>query len=121
MPKDVTEKSDSLRCYEAAHRVARVTLEAQSGLGMDDVSKCLPGWIKTFCEKSEAGEGCVLSHSAVNAIAHTLIAARARQHRLISERDALRSWTITDSIVANFNEFSMDVADGKYDDILKSS
>jgi hypothetical protein len=66
------------------------TLAAEPDLGSGDVSKCLPGWIKTLCEKFEAGEGYTLSPSAVSALAHTLIAARVRCHRLIKERDEAR-------------------------------
>ncbi len=74
--------------YDFIHPAEQRTVEQQPSLGGDDVSKCLPGWIRTFCEKFESGEGFVMSHSAVNALCHTLIAARARCHRLIGERDA---------------------------------
>jgi hypothetical protein len=78
------------RGYEPVHPVEAKTLEHEPTIGSTDVSECLPGWIKTFCEKFEAGEGYVMSHEAVRALAHTLIAARARNHRLIAERDELQ-------------------------------
>lgn len=83
--------SAAAHSYEFVHQAEKITLEHQSSLGGDDVSKCLPGWIKTFCEKFEAGEGFEMSPSAVSAMVHTLIAARARCHRLIRERDAARN------------------------------
>jgi hypothetical protein len=73
------------------NEVERKTLEAQPTLGASDVSKCLPGWITTFCEKFEAKEGYTLTHSAVSALCHTLIAARARAKRLVAERDKNKS------------------------------
>jgi hypothetical protein len=78
---------------EPVHPVEADTRQAQPGLGTGDVSPCLPGWIKTFCEKYERGEGYVLSHSAVGAVCHTLIAARVRAARLIRERDEAREKT----------------------------
>lgn len=73
--------------YEFVHESERLTLEHEPSLGMDDVSKCLPGWVKTLCEAFARGNGITLSHDAVSNLAHTLIAARRRQHRLIAERD----------------------------------
>ena len=72
---------------ESLHPVEAKTRESQPELGKSDVSGCLPGWIKTFCEQFETEEGLELSRSAVNALGHTLIAARARQERLVRERD----------------------------------
>lgn len=65
-------------------------LEHDPELGSSDVSKCLPGWIKTFCEKFEQKQGYELSHDAVSALCHTLIAARIRAERLVRERDELK-------------------------------
>jgi hypothetical protein len=73
------------------HPLEIETREAEPNIGSGDVSKCLPGWIKTFCEKFEAGDGYTMSHAAVNALAHTLIAARARCERLARERDEARN------------------------------
>jgi hypothetical protein len=70
------------------HRVEQITLDAQPQLGQDDVSKCLPSWIKKLCEKFEESKGATLSHPGVNALCHTLIAARVRAERLVAERDA---------------------------------
>ena len=75
--------------YEYVHECERKTIEHQPGLGMDDVSKCLPGWVRSLCDAFEKGIGISLSHDAVSNLAHTLIAARRRQHRLIDERDEL--------------------------------
>lgn len=71
--------------YEPVHNVERDVLAGEPGIGTKNVSACLPGWIKTLCEKFEEGEGYHLSHGAVSALCHTLIAARSRQHRLIFE------------------------------------
>jgi hypothetical protein len=73
--------------YDFAHDAERATIEHDPSLGRDDVSRCLPGWIKTLCEASISGSGYALTPGALNALLHTLIAARARQHRLIRERD----------------------------------
>ena len=70
------------------HRVEQITLDAQPQLGQDDVSKCLPSWIEKLCEKFEQSKGVSLSHPGVNALCHTLIAARVRAERLVAERDA---------------------------------
>lgn len=69
------------------HPVARQAVEADPGLGAGDESACLPGWIRTFCEKFEAGRGMTLSPAAVRNLLHTLIAARQRARRLATERD----------------------------------
>lgn len=84
----VDRSADQGRLYDFMHYVEQRTLEHQPSLGDDDISKCLPGWVKTFCDKFESGEGFVMSPSAVSNLCHTLIAARARCHRLIRERDA---------------------------------
>lgn len=75
--------------YDTVHPCEEKVLANNPDIGKDDVSKCLPGWIKTFCEKFEAGKGYVMSPSTVSALCHTLIAGRARCHRLIKERDDL--------------------------------
>jgi hypothetical protein len=59
-------------------------------VGRSDVSECLPGWIWTMCDAFQKGEGYTLSHSAVSALAHTLICARVRAERLVRERDESR-------------------------------
>lgn len=63
-------------------------LEREPNLGGTDVSKCLPGWIKTFVQKFESREEYTLSHNAIGNLCHTLIAARIRAERLVRERDA---------------------------------
>ena len=72
------------------HPIEKATREAQPELGATDVSTCLPGWIDTFCKKFEEGKGYTLSPAAVNALCHTLIAARIRAERLVRERDEAR-------------------------------
>ena len=86
----VDQNCDGSHPYVPTHPQEEKLLLVDPSLGSEDVSKCLPGWIKTFCEKFEKGEGYVMSHSAVSALAHTLIAARVRCHRLIQERDDAR-------------------------------
>ena len=61
-------------------------------IGHGDASKCLPGWIKSFCKAHESGEGITLSPAATTALCHTLIAARARAERLVKERDELQRY-----------------------------
>jgi hypothetical protein len=73
------------------HQLEHKTLESDPNMGSSDVSKCLPGWIKTFCEKFEAKQGYLLTHAAVSALGHTLIAARVRAARLVGERDKNKS------------------------------
>jgi hypothetical protein len=75
------------------HRALVLLLAAEPNIGAGDESKCLPGWIRSFCEWLEAGKGVTLSHNAVSALAHTLIAARERAARLVRERDELRRST----------------------------
>lgn len=70
-----------------AELIAQI-LEREPDLGGTDVSKCLPGWIRTFCGKFEANEDYTLSHGQVGNLCHTLIAARIRAERLVRERDA---------------------------------
>lgn len=57
-------------------------------VGRGDVSPCLPGWIETMCDAFQRGEGYALTHSAVSALAHTLIGGRVRAERLVQERDS---------------------------------
>lgn len=76
--------------YEPLHKVEREAIEREPEIGKADVSLCLHSWIRSFCDNVENHVGCELSASACQALAHTLIAARARQHRLISERDEAR-------------------------------
>jgi hypothetical protein len=66
-------------------------LEREPDLGAGDESKCLPGWIDSFCKWFREGRGATLSHAAVSALAHTLIAARQRARRLVRERDEARN------------------------------
>ena len=73
--------------YEPVSCAERATLAGEPDIGMSDVSKCLPDWIRSLSVDFEAGSGCVLDHAHVNSLLHTLIAARRRQHRLIRERD----------------------------------
>lgn len=63
-------------------------ITADKTIGSTDESRCLPGWIESFCKWHEAGEGCTLSPSAVSALLHTLVAAKVRTERLVKERDA---------------------------------
>lgn len=91
LPDDVDAAPRPSRCYDAVHRRESQVWEAEPELGAGDVSICLPGWIKTFCQKFDEGKGYELSHNAVSALAHTLIAARVRCHRLIEERDEARA------------------------------
>ena len=72
------------------HRQVQMLLDAEPNLGSGDESKCLPGWINSFCEWFEKGEPVTLSHSAISALGHTLIAARERARRLVKERDEIR-------------------------------
>ena len=76
--------------YEPLHKVERDTIEREPQLGKTDVSLCLNSWIRFFCDKVENHVGAELSPSACQALGHMLVAARARQHRLISERDDAR-------------------------------
>jgi hypothetical protein len=69
------------------HSVESATITSDKLAGQEDVSKCLPGWIRTMCDAFEKGQGYILSHSAVSALAHTLICARMRAERLVLERD----------------------------------
>lgn len=69
------------------HRIERASREREPDIGHGDESLCLPGWIHTICEKFAEGNGYILSHSALEALGHTLIAARARAERLVRERD----------------------------------
>ena len=73
---------------KTVEEVIQLILNREPNLGSADVSKCLPGWIKTFVEKYELGKGFDMSHNAVGALAHTLIAGKLRVERLILERDA---------------------------------
>jgi hypothetical protein len=66
---------------------ATTIMKNEPPVGRSDVSECLPGWINTICNAYERGEGYTLSHSAVSALAHTLICARVRAERLVRERD----------------------------------
>jgi hypothetical protein len=88
MPQ-VNHSEESMN-YEPLHKVERETIEREPEIGKADVSLCLHSWIRSFCDNVENHVGCELSASACQALAHTLIAARARQHRLISERDEAR-------------------------------
>lgn len=66
--------------------IAKV-LAREPDLGSGDASKCLPGWINTFCKKFEEHQGYQMSHAAVGNLCHTLIAAKLRAERLVRERD----------------------------------
>ena len=72
------------------HPLVQKVLDDEPGIGSGDESKCLPGWIDSFCKWFEEGKGTTLSHDAVRALAHTLIAAQQRAKRLATERDARR-------------------------------
>lgn len=76
------------RDYDFIHAAEQATVEHDPNIGLGDVSKCLPGWIKTLCQANAAGRDHSLSAGSLGALLHTLIAARVRQHRLIGERDA---------------------------------
>jgi hypothetical protein len=73
------------------HPSVAATLAHEPDIGSTDESKCLPGWITSFCRKFEEGQGWALSHNAIIALCHTLIAARERSKRLVRERDEARS------------------------------
>ena len=75
----------------ADNATIRQVLENEPELGSGDESKCLPGWIDSFCEWYEKGEGQTLSKQAVTALFHTLLAARERARRLVRERDEARA------------------------------
>jgi hypothetical protein len=81
---NLKQQQESDAFYNA---VERATLESEPDIGSGDCSKCLPGWIETFCAKFQAGGGYMMSHAAVSALAHTLIAAKIRCERLVRERD----------------------------------
>jgi hypothetical protein len=68
-------------------------LKHEPNIGGTDESKCLPGWIATMEREWEAGGTYTLSHNAIGALLHTLVAARQRARRLVAERDAARMAT----------------------------
>lgn len=69
------------------HPVVRDAIAAEPDIGSGDASKCLPGWLNSFAEKFQAGEGWDMGPSCVRALFHTLIAAQQRTARLVRERD----------------------------------
>lgn len=76
--------------YHTVHPVEEKTLKAQPDLGRSDVSRCLPGWIKSLCMAWEHGGGVTLSQPQLGAVLHTLIAARARNAWNMEEKQKLR-------------------------------
>jgi hypothetical protein len=92
--------------------VERDTIEREPELGKTDVSLCLNSWIRFFCDKVENHVGAELSPSACQALGHMLVAARARQHRLISERDDARK----PLDLATFEPNTLDLADESKDE-----
>ena len=68
---------------------AKTIMKNDPPIGRGDVSPCLPSWINTMCDAFERGEGYTLSHGAVGALGHVLIASRVRAERLVDERDAV--------------------------------
>ena len=74
------------------HPLEEQVLANEPTIGQGDVSKCLPGWIESFCKAHAAGEGMTLSVNATTALCHTLIASRVRAERLVKERDELQAW-----------------------------
>lgn len=72
------------------HSVEKSVLENEPNIGAGDASKCLPSWIEYFCWWFEEGNGKLLDHATVTALAHTLIAARVRAERLVKERDEIK-------------------------------
>jgi hypothetical protein len=86
------------------HEVEAATITSDKLAGQEDVSKCLPGWIRTMCNAFEKGEGYTLSHSAVSALAHTLICARVRAERLVRERDEAREKNWADHYFRQWQE-----------------
>jgi len=68
---------------------AETIMKNDPPIGRGDVSPCLPSWINTMCDAFQRGEGYTLSHDAVGALAHTLIASRVRAERLVIERDVV--------------------------------
>lgn len=75
------------REYEALHHWEEKIWEQQPNLGKEDISKCLPGWIKSLCDKFDQGGEHKFSHHAIGNIVHTLMGARVRCYRLIRERE----------------------------------
>lgn len=69
------------------HPVIQQVLMREPDIGAGDESRCLAGWLDTFCNKWAVGEGITLNHAATGALLHTLIAARQRTRRLVQERD----------------------------------
>lgn len=67
------------------HKIEMITRECDPELGEGYESKCLPSWIKTFCDAVEKGEAVALSVDATKALCHTLIAARFRNQKLSSK------------------------------------
>jgi hypothetical protein len=86
------------------HEVEAATITSDKLAGQEDVSKCLPGWIKTMCDAFAQGKGYTLSHSAVSALAHTLICARVRAERLVRERDEAREKNWADHYFRQWQE-----------------
>ncbi len=86
------------------HVVEAATIASDTLAGQEDVSKCLPGWIRTMCDAFEKADGYMLSHSAVSALAHTLICARVRAERLVRERDEAREKNWADHYFRQWQE-----------------
>jgi hypothetical protein len=81
-------------------------ISGEPEIGAGDESKCLPGWIKSFIDYYNTGEGITLSHEATKALLHTLVAAKARAKRLVAERDwsmHMGNLTLNDMKVPSFS------------------
>lgn len=72
------------------HPLIAQVIAGEPDIGSGDESKCLPGWLNSFCEWFEKGEPRTFSHGEIRALCHTLIAARQRARRLAKERDEAR-------------------------------
>lgn len=66
-------------------------VESEPTIGSADYSECLDSWIKSISAAKFKGQGYQLSDNGVAALIHLLVAARARNHRLVHERDEVRN------------------------------
>lgn len=58
--------------------------------GKGDVSGCLLAWIKKIKSHFENKESCTLSETDVGNLLHTLLCAKIRVDRIVTERDILK-------------------------------
>lgn len=81
-------------------------------LGKADVSPCLDHWIRKICGAHDRREPLSLSASDVEALSHTLCAARARNERLAAERDAAKQEREWDA--RSYPAMNLDFVDSMY-------